>query len=97
LENFHAALSKRLQILSLFQLKAVQYSSDLLLAAGPEWVSSNRASSSADDSSGSKLRAPCPIAVLAADDLQPRVAIAFSGDPEFRSRDRLGQVALSGC
>ena len=42
--------------------------------------------------SGGKLRAPCPIAVLAADDLQPRVAIAFFGDPEFSSRDRLGQV-----
>lgn len=45
--------------------------------------------------SGGTLRAPCPIAVLAAEDLQPRVAIAFFGDPEFRSRDRFGQVGSS--
>ena len=32
------------------------------------------------------------IAAFGIDDFQPRVAIAFFGDPEFSSRDRLGQV-----
>lgn len=43
-------------------------------------------------SSDGKFLVPCPIAVLAADNLEPRVAIAFPGGPEFSGRDRLGQV-----
>ena len=41
---------------------------------------------------GGKVRVPYPIAFRIADDLQPRVAIAFLGDPEFSRRDGLGQM-----
>ena len=36
--------------------------------------------------SGGQVRAPCPIAVLGTDDLEPRVTIAFLHDPELGSR-----------
>ena len=49
--------------------------------------------------SGGQVRAPCPIAVLGTDDLEPRVAIALSGDPEFsghltgREMEELGRAS----
>ena len=49
--------------------------------------------------SGGQVRAPCPIAVLSADNLEPRIAIALPRNPElsrsegFRQMQQLGVAA----
>ena len=42
--------------------------------------------------SGGQVRAPCPIAVVGIDDLEPRVAIALPRDPEFGRGDGFRQM-----
>ena len=46
--------------------------------------------------SGGQVRAPCPIAVLGTDDLEPRVAIALPRDPELGRGDGLRQMQQFG-
>lgn len=46
--------------------------------------------------SGGQVRAPCPIAFLGTDDLEPRVAITFPRDLELGRGDGLRQKLLFG-
>jgi hypothetical protein len=46
--------------------------------------------------SGGQVRAPCPLAVLGTDDLEPRVAITFPCDPEIGRRDGFRQMQQFG-
>ncbi|CAM5548942.1 hypothetical protein FALB51S_00167 [Frigidibacter albus] len=45
---------------------------------------------------GGQVRAPCPIAVVGIDDLEPRLAIALPRDPEFGRSDGLRQMKQLG-
>lgn len=46
--------------------------------------------------SGGQVRAPCPLAVVGTDDIEPRVAIAFPCNPKLGRSDGFRQMQQLG-